>query len=1306
MIDGLSILHYNVGKRKHVQWSIFNDTNLQDFAALAILEPYIYEDPNDGQPRTHQHGRWYAMTPSRHRAGVYTRHVFRAMLYFNVCMHARQIPVDDPDIVAATMRLRGMTVLIAAIYDPRSEPHVGDREAALQEKLGHVRKLVDATRQAIGDALQIILCTDLNRHDVLWGGIAGVAPDRRDEGIQVVNLAQEYGLQSLLTPGTVTWEQPGGVARSSIDVILASEGMVECQTCCRVYGTDHGSDHKPIEMRFHLVADAPRDRRRKLQFQKADWKTIGHAIATRLPLSDIPGRISEDELEKCAVHFTSVVTEEIHSRVPWAKPSPYVKRWWTPELTVLRSNMTAARNAVTTQRRRGEALDEVQEKFSLAKRRFCQEMETQKKRHWHDFLADQNNIWKANSISKLVSRETRIPTLHNESRTAETDEEKADVLMESFFPIPPPPQGPLATRQAEEGQHTRVGPLPAVTDEEIERAITRPNPNKAPGPDEIPFSVWRQLLPHTREWIKWLYQASMSLGHVPRQWREASIVVLRKPGKKDYSNPRAYRPISLLPTISKGLESIVAARLSYMAERYNLLPNNHFGARKHRSSEQALNVLVECIHQAWKTGKVLSLVTFDVQGAFNGVHRSVLCSRLRQAGIPEMMVAWIRSFCEGRAGKVIVGQYESAMRPIAHAGIPQGSPLSPILYIFYNAGLVRGDIDASKGSLGFVDDFTTWVTTPSAMEGTSAIQRDVIPKIEQWAEQSGATFDLEKTAFVHFVRPRSKVNAETSLKFRGVEVVSKPAVKLLGVILDAHLNMSAHLEKVTLAATKKCLAIGRLREMRPRQKRQLFNAMVTPTTDYAASVWFYRGLKGSRRHLRRLERVQRLGAVMIIGAFRTVSFNVLQDEACLEAVEQRLTRKVARHAVDVMTTNQGHPIHKVLSLQEKGRYRSPLAHTILRYGSQAQEDGLVGMNSRLPYTVQPWTTLPPIVVPQSAEEAMKRYKDSLRTRKALMLYPDASVRNKVAGVAVTAVDFGRSGRVPALVYQAIVGWEHTCSVTAAELKGIELAVLYARSMGRRFTVVTDSQESITLINKNDRSAKATEAAGAVLRALGSCLEERLDFEILWVPSHTGVAGNDAADRAAREMTQAPGQPTRVPAFRVSERAKVMGRVREAVGRENMVPPALWGSCTYKLDAALPGKHVLKLYGMLSREEASILAQARTGHARVNAYLARIKAAENSKCDCGVGDETVSHVLLCCERWNHLRGGLKERAGQRWGDISYLLGGRSSRRHPITRRLIDKPEKWRPDCKMVWETVRFLKATGRFQARPPGETHTP
>jgi hypothetical protein len=88
-----------------------------------------------------------------------------------------------------------------------------------------------------------------------------------------------------------------------------------------------------------------------------------------------------------------------------------------------------------------------------------------------------------------------------------------------------------------------------------------------------------------------------------------------------------------------------------------------------------------------------------------------------------------------------------------------------------------------------------------------------------------------------------------------------------------------------------------------------------------------------------------------------------------------------------------------------------------------------------------------------------------------VLYPDASVRNKVASFAVTALDLRRPGRVPRLMYQVIVGWEHTCSAAAAELKGIELAALYARSAGRHFFIMTDSQESITLINKRGRCSQ-------------------------------------------------------------------------------------------------------------------------------------------------------------------------------------------------------------------------------------------
>lgn len=218
--------------------------------------------------------------------------------------------------------------------------------------------------------------------------------------------------------------------------------------------------------------------------------------------------------------------------------------------------------------------------------------------------------------------------------------------METFFPTPPQPQE-AGEQGPGNGSGRRESPpyeLLPITEQEIQQAVRQANPRKAPGIDGVNFGVWQRLLPHTVRWMQVIFQASIHLGYVPRSWKVASIVVIRKPSKPDYTKPKAYRPISLLRTMAKTLEAIVASRLSYVAERYNLLPPNHMGGRKKRSSEQALNVLVEAIKGAWKSKKVLSLVTFDVQGAFNGVHPQVLRTRLLERRVPRKLVEWIFSF--------------------------------------------------------------------------------------------------------------------------------------------------------------------------------------------------------------------------------------------------------------------------------------------------------------------------------------------------------------------------------------------------------------------------------------------------------------------------------------------------------------------------------------------------------------------------------------------------------------------------------------------------------------------------------------
>jgi hypothetical protein len=306
--------------------------------------------------------------------------------------------------------------------------------------------------------------------------------------------------------------------------------------------------------------------------------------------------------------------------VPKARPSPYAKRWWTPELTTLRKTMTTARSQASRLRREGaQGWERQYSAFILVRNRFHQEMEKQKKNHWNEFLEDLDNIWKAHRYTKMGSSQKGIPYLtRTTGERVEAEEEKGRMLIESFFPVPPQPQDITGDQQQQREErsadtgHSPPYDLPPITDHEVQQAIKKANPRKAPGIDGIGIGVWQRLLPVTVRWITTTFQASMRLAYVPRSWKVATIVVLRKPNKPDYTKAKAYRPISLLRTIAKALEAIVATRLSYVAERYNLLPTNHMGGRKGRSSEQAVTVLVEAIREAWRANKVLSLVTFDV----------------------------------------------------------------------------------------------------------------------------------------------------------------------------------------------------------------------------------------------------------------------------------------------------------------------------------------------------------------------------------------------------------------------------------------------------------------------------------------------------------------------------------------------------------------------------------------------------------------------------------------------------------------------------------------------------------------------
>lgn len=244
---------------------------------------------------------------------------------------------------------------------------------------------------------------------------------------------------------------------------------------------------------------------------------------------------------------------------------------------------------------------------------------------------------------------------------------KAEVLRQSFFP--PPRWADLSDTIGYE--YPEAIECPEITLNEITQAIRRAAPNKAPGVDGITNKILHQTLDILLPSLHRLFNACLHLGYCPTHFREAVTVVLRKPGKDDYTQPKAYRPIALLNTLGKALESIVASRLTYLADTHQLLPSRHTGGRKLASTDHALHLLSQRIYQAWGDGKVASLLLLDVSGAFDNVSRPRLLHNLRKRRISAILVRWIGSFLSDRSTTLKLQEYMAPSAPV-ETGIPQG----------------------------------------------------------------------------------------------------------------------------------------------------------------------------------------------------------------------------------------------------------------------------------------------------------------------------------------------------------------------------------------------------------------------------------------------------------------------------------------------------------------------------------------------------------------------------------------------------------------------------------------------------------
>ncbi|KAJ1301861.1 hypothetical protein OPQ81_009088 [Rhizoctonia solani] len=346
-------------------------------------------------------------------------------------------------------------------------------------------------------------------------------------------------------------------------------------------------------------------------------------------------------------------------------------------------------------------------------------------------------------------------------------------------------------------------PFQPITTEEIIASLKQTSNRSAPGAFGANYCLLKWAFYSHSDIFTRLFNCCLWTGYHPTCLGNTIISPIPKPRRTDMSHPKNYRPIALLETLSKLLEKVITKRLIHEAGAHNLIPHSQFGGRDMTSCTDAGLCMTHDIRTCWAQKKEVTLLTLDVSGYFNNVDHARLIYTLDRLGYSDQICNWLRSYLTSRTAQFRVDGTLCPQLQLPSVGVPQGSPLSPVLSSLYSIPLLAASSDPQAHSFAYVDDFTILAYSRSHQENITIIQ-DIITRINNNARKLGLEFELPKSELIHFIRPYSKCNSNPTLTISdsGTDVVIHPldVIRWLGFYLDRKLNFKEHVKNMATRA--------------------------------------------------------------------------------------------------------------------------------------------------------------------------------------------------------------------------------------------------------------------------------------------------------------------------------------------------------------------------------------------------------------------------------------------------------------------------------------------------------------------------
>jgi hypothetical protein len=319
--------------------------------------------------------------------------------------------------------------------------------------------------------------------------------------------------------------------------------------------------------------------------------------------------------------------------------------------------------------------------------------------------------------------------------------------------------------------------------------------------------------------------------------------------------------------------------------------------------------------------------------AYDRVVPSRLLHNLRKIHFPQWIVDYISSFLSDCSTSLCLPGFSSAMFS-TFSGIPQGSPFSPILFLFYNANLVDicNSLDSPITSIGFVDDVNILAFGKSTEE-TCRMLRDIHDRWLIWGKMHGTSFVPEKYALVHFSRKERNIPI-TPLILPTTILNPSPHAHVLGLILDSRLSWHPHIASIKSKLRTQTFALTRLTSSTwgaPLNScRLLYTPIVRPAITYASNVWYSPlGMPYARKYVMKdLMPLQNNCLRAISGAYRATPISNLEVEdgvpplgIHLDSLQARFKMKLEESEVAGVIREAVGKVERCLGMEQGGNVR-------------------------------------------------------------------------------------------------------------------------------------------------------------------------------------------------------------------------------------------------------------------------------------------------------------------------------------------------------------------------------------------------